>query len=227
MNRSDLTKSFTDNGYLVIKNFIPKDIVQLTLDNWKVFEENEMFSGVFKNEAVTSGLDHNVPEETLYKSFGSYCFPPAIGLHLYVKEKLKDFLDIRLKETYPFARKYIRDSYMRRHIDRAACEISITTCLDYKTDNKNPWEICLDAKNMVQCSLDVGDILIYRGIDIPHWREKLKGDYSYHIFLHYYDMDGELESILDYDGRKNAHKFNHKGNEEIWKKMKRYEKVFF
>jgi hypothetical protein len=214
VNKSDLTKSFTDNGYVVIKNFIPKDIVQLTLDNWKVFEESETFDGILKYESYC-------------KSFGSYCFPPAVGMHFYVKEKMKDFLDIRLKETYPFARKYTRDADLARHKDRPSCEISMTTCLDYKTDNKKPWEICLDAKSMVQCSLDVGDILIYRGFEIPHWREKLEGDYSYHMFLHYYDMDGELESIIDYDGRKNAHKFNHRGNEEIWKKMKSYEKLFF
>jgi hypothetical protein len=33
-------------------------------------------------------------------------------------------------------------------------------------------------------------MLIYRGIDIPHWRETYDGDRLAQVFLHYVDQNG-------------------------------------
>ena len=35
-----------------------------------------------------------------------------------------------------------------------------------------------------------GDALLYRGIELPHWREAFDGDRMAQVFLHYVDRDG-------------------------------------
>ena len=38
---SPVTMNFMENGYVVLKNFIPKEIITMTLDAWKVIENEE------------------------------------------------------------------------------------------------------------------------------------------------------------------------------------------
>ena len=111
-----------------------------------------------------------------------------------------------LQETYSFSRKYERGAYLKAHADRPSCEISATLCLDYKTDDNKPWSIWVDntfdyvnnpteifddtqavpirkRKTARRIDLEVGDLLLYQGPNVAHWREYLLGEYSYHIFF--------------------------------------------
>ena len=51
-------------------------------------------------------LTHSTPKEQRNKSHGAYNFPPAVGLHRWMKNALNPILDINLQETYSFTRKY-------------------------------------------------------------------------------------------------------------------------
>ena len=44
-----------------------------------------------------------------------------------------------------------------------------------------------------------GDMIIYRGCEIEHWREPLWGNNHAQAFLHYNEKDGEYD--IPYDGR--------------------------
>ena len=103
-------------------------------------------------------------------------------------DKLRGVLDIDIRETYSYTRKYDRGAYLSSHRDRPACEISTTVCLDYQTDDGKPWVIWVDnSKNWVDfedtltmqqetqgipnrkresvaLSLEVGDVLVYQGL---------------------------------------------------------------
>ena len=46
--------------------------------------------------------------------------------------------------------------------------------------------------------LEPGDILLYQGPNAPHWRDYLLGDYSYHIFLHFYNMQTEMRRLSNF-----------------------------
>ena len=39
-------------------------------------------------------------------------------------------------------------------------------------------------------SLEVGDVLVYQGPNVAHWRDYLIGEYSYHIFCHFFNAEG-------------------------------------
>jgi len=38
----------------------------------------------------------------------------------------------------------------------------------------------------------VGDLLLYQGPNVAHWREYLLGDHSYHIFIHFLNVNGNV-----------------------------------
>ncbi len=39
--------------------------------------------------------------------------------------------------------------------------------------------------------LDRGDMLVYKGCEVPHWRERFHGDYAVQVFLHFVDQNGK------------------------------------
>ena len=54
----------------------------------------------------------------------------------------------------------------------------------------------------VPVNLEPGDMLIYKGCDLFHWREKFEGEHHLQAFLHYNDKNGPYGDNL-YDGREN------------------------
>ena len=76
---------------------------------------------------------------------------------------------------------------MKKHVDRPACEISATLCIKKKED----WPITLQSNEKeISIELEEGDMIVYNGLNIPHWRDAYTGDRHYQIFLHYVDENG-------------------------------------
>ena len=92
-----------------------------------------------------------------------------------------------------------KDDELKRHKDRFSCEISTTMNL-----GGDSWPIYLEPsgkKNMngIKVDLKPGDMLVYRGCDLEHWREPFKGDECVQVFLHYNNSKtpGAEENIFD------------------------------
>ena len=48
------------------------------------------------------------------------------------------------------------------------------------------WPIFLEKnKKKIKIKLQPGDLLIYKGEELPHWREKFEGNTCIQIFFHY------------------------------------------
>jgi len=206
--------------YVVLRNFIPKDINNICLDAWKTIEHNKKWDTALFNREVD--ITQNSPKDSLNKSKANYCTPMAVGLHRWLHDALDDVIDMDLRETYSYSRKYERGAYLRAHTDRPSCEISATVCLDYDTDDKAPWKIWVqndenyvDNQDMeeafrisqglkhrdrkgIPISLEPGDVLLYQGPNVIHWRDYLLGDYSYHMFLHFFNYEGKLGDINEF-----------------------------
>ena len=214
------TKDFYDNRFVVLRNFIPKDIINMTLDTWKTIEANPDYKDAFFHREIET--TNNSPKSSLGKSEGCYKFPPAVALHRWLRDNLRDVIDIELVETYSYTRTYDRGAYLKSHTDRPSCEISATICLDYKSDDNTPWKIWVqndrnyidDAvhdqpslfeisqkpvigkrKGCVAVSLEIGDVLLYQGPNIPHWRDTFLGDYSSHMFLHFINANSNMNGV--------------------------------
>lgn len=217
---NELTWKFMQDRYVVLKNLIPKDIINMTLDNWKTHEESSD-SGIYREER---DITYKNPASSIGKSTAMYSAPWAIALHNWLHEELKRHIDIDLGITYAYSRKYERGAYLGSHLDRPSCEISATLCLDYKSDDGSPWPIWLrNDKNYITADaetvrvesqalnqrerkkngcksllLEPGDILLYQGPNIPHWRDYFLGEYSYHIFVHFYNRNSEMRKIENF-----------------------------
>jgi hypothetical protein len=57
----------------------------------------------------------------------------------------------------------------------------------------------------VEVNMVPGDVVIYRGCDVEHWREPFaanEGSYHVQAFFHYIDKNGPYYPQYAYDGRK-------------------------
>ena len=102
-----------------------------------------------------------------------------------IQPLIENAVNKKLLPTYSYARIYYKGSELEPHLDRESCEYSITLCLD---NNPTPWAIYMDDEQVL---LNAGDIVVYKGCEIRHWREKLLEDTEItQVFLHYVDKDG-------------------------------------
>jgi hypothetical protein len=108
---------------------------------------------------------------------------------------------LKLNPNYSFARIYKKGDVLHRHKDRFSCEISTTLNL-----GGDPWPIYISPKENVglaessggkkgvtttsnakgiKVNLKPGDMLIYKGVELEHWREAFEGHHCAQVFLHY------------------------------------------
>lgn len=112
--------------------------------------------------------------------------------------KIEKLLDKKLFPTYTYSRIYKRGSILLPHVDRGECEYSFTLSLKHHQDI---WPIYLQTdEGIEEVNLDVGDILIYKGTEVLHWRMPLQGEFQYQGFFHYVDQNGPY-SCRKYDNR--------------------------
>ena len=108
---------------------------------------------------------------------------------------------LKLTETYSYARIYKKGDELKRHKDRYSCEISTTMNL-----GGDDWPIFLEPsgktdKEGVEVNLKPGDMLMYQGCELEHWRKPFKGKDCGQVFLHYNNIDGKDAKKNKYDGR--------------------------
>ena len=122
--------------------------------------------------------------------------------------------DMNLIPCYTYTRIYKKGDILRRHSDRPSCEISTTLHLGGDT-----WPIFLDptgqktvideykqihkpnAPKGISIDLEVGDMLVYSGCELEHWREPFEGDNCAQVFLHYNNVDGPFGTQNKFDKR--------------------------
>jgi len=98
--------------------------------------------------------------------------------------------DLELIPCYSYARIYKYGDELKRHKDRPSCEISCT--MNLGGDN---WPIFLEPSGEegaegISVILNPGDILVYKGQLLEHWREPFQGHECCQVFLHFNDVNG-------------------------------------
>jgi hypothetical protein len=119
------------------------------------------------------------------------------------RPKLSNLLNMSLLPTYTYARLYRTNETLMLHRDRPSCEISLTITLGHEK-NSEIWPFFFSRvdgyTNIHRQVIDVGGALIYRGIDLWHWRQEYKGKWQTQVFLHYVDANGPNTDHA-FDGR--------------------------
>ena len=119
---------------------------------------------------------------------------------------------LKLIPTYSYARIYKKGDILHRHKDRVSCEISTTLNLGggcwpiYLEPDSSLGGVDEKTKNYkaskskgVKVMLEQGDMLVYRGNELEHWRDKLSFNDCGQVFLHYNNVEtkGSKENIYD------------------------------
>lgn len=108
-------------------------------------------------------------------------------------------IGLDLSPTYSYLRVYGRGDVLARHTDRPSCEVSVSLALGGAP--RSPWPLWIEHRGAAtRIDLLAGDGVLYKGIEIPHWREPFEGDNLVQVFLHYVDRNGPHRDLA-FDGR--------------------------
>ena len=172
-----MTKFQTD-GYVIVRGFFESqeiDTVSRYLENTinRYPENNQVGSDGFASNKISRYADP-LMEVVLRNSLS----------------EVEAATDLKLDPTYSFTRVYQKGDELKPHVDRPACEISVTSHI--ATVGK-PWPIYMKApgKEPTVHYLEPGDACIYRGCEVTHWRDKaVDTDINVQVMLHYVDKNG-------------------------------------
>jgi hypothetical protein len=191
-NYEENIEHFKSNGYCIIKKCVSQELLDV-VTQYALFDEIQNF-----NSEISRGK-YQVPN-----AHSVYADPAMESLLLYLQPIVEKNTGLDLYPTYSYYRVYRDGDELVRHKDRPACEISVTLCFNYDYNDKDfSWPIYVEHERVDQLS---GDIVIYRGCDLRHHREKMNiNDIdAWHIqgFFHYVDANGP-HSEWKFDKRKN------------------------
>ena len=176
-----MDSSFKKNKYIVLKKVITPELAKFVTDYFllkrkvaQTFYREKWISPFSTEWGVWN--DQQVPE-----TYSHYADIAMETLLQWVLPTMEKHTKLKLIPTYSYARIYKNGDVLKKHRDRFSCEISTTVNL-----GGDLWHIYLNnGKKNIKVNLNPGDMLIYRGIELEHWREKFKGEYCAQVFLHY------------------------------------------
>jgi len=182
---------------------LQRDAVDVMLKNNKINPANP-FAG-HRNDSQIQGC---------YSKYADWGMETLL---MYMIPIMKQRTGLELIPTYSYTRLYEKGNILKRHKDRPSCEISTTLHL-----GGDEWPIYLDptgadfviygkeekdksikpgAPKGIQVDLKVGDMLIYSGCELEHWREPFEGKVCSQVFLHYNHANGPFAKTNLLDGR--------------------------
>ena len=164
-----INSQLAKHHYLVVRDFLSKERAQELADAFSHHIEN--------NGAIA--YDPMAPT-----SPAAYNFRPFLSELLYSHKKMEAITETALYPTYCYARQYRNNASIQRHVDREACQISVTVCLEKDCD----WRFYVrdgDNEMPAEVELEPGDAVIYLGEIAEHWRLGYGGKSHTQLFLHY------------------------------------------
>jgi hypothetical protein len=193
--------SFKEKKYTVIKNVISNELAKFCYDYFLL--KRKVAKTLF-DEKFIAPIEHSWGtwnDEQVPNTYSHYSDIVMETLLQKVKSIMEKETQLKLNETYSYARIYKKGDILERHKDRFSCEISTTLHL-----GGDEWSIFveptgLENKKGIEIKLKPGDMLIYRGMELEHWREKFDGENCAQVFLHYNDVNSVDSDVNKYDTR--------------------------
>ena len=208
--------SFKTKKYQVIRQALSKELANFIF-NYMMLQRDAV-DFMTKNNKVNPAnpfigtrKDPQIPGA--YSKYADWVMETLL---MYVIPVMKAKTGMDLVPTYSYTRLYEKGNILHRHKDRPSCEVSTTLHL-----GGDSWPIYLDptgANNIlsgfetttvvkpgapegVRVDLKVGDMLIYSGCELEHWRETFQGNVCSQVFLHYNHANGPFATANIFDKR--------------------------
>lgn len=129
------------------------------------------------------------PDSGVPGAWSSYADPIFQILLLRAQPIVEQVIAADLHPTYSYARVYVRGNDLPPHVDREACEVSVSMALG--ADRGHVWPFWVEFDGLRhEVRLSPGDAVLYLGHETRHWRTALEAEWSAHVFLHYVFQDG-------------------------------------
>jgi hypothetical protein len=180
--------SFKEKGYQIVRGFLD--------ENFALFIQDYFYLRIKAGHANTGDLQAPF-------SYSFYADPLIETILEASCESLSKICGFTLLPTYSYTRLYGNGDELVKHRDRPSCEISATLALGIPNgEDINPIyfsknEDSSDAKEIL---LRPGDLCLYRGCDLYHWRPPFTQRWYLQSFLHYVNADGPYKDYI-YDKR--------------------------
>jgi len=202
--------SFKKNKYIVAKQVISKELANFLYNYFLM--KRQVCKTLFKHKAVapSENMHGTWKDQQVPNTYSHYADIAMETLLLKLKPLMEKHTGVKLIENYSYARIYKKGDVLKRHKDRFSCEFSTTLNL-----GGDPWPIYLNPNEKEgfidgadykastskgkKINLNHGDMLIYRGDLLEHWRDEFKGEDCAQVFLHYTNVNtpGAHENIFD------------------------------
>ena len=191
--------SFKKNKYAVIRQAISKDLAAFIANYFymqkQVYDTCKEAKYISPFEIMLG--DYN--DVQIPNTYSQYANVAMETLMLKCQPDMEKVTGLKLYPAYTYARIYKPGDELKRHKDRFSCEISTTMNL-----GGDPWPIYLEPsgetnKKGIRVDLKQGDMLVYRGCELEHLREKFKGKECVQVFLHYNNRKtpGSKDNMFD------------------------------
>lgn len=182
---TNLPKIFHEYGCVNVESFIDQSTVCIVSD----YFENRIKRGEW-----TEGYEGPNPSSKYF-----YYADPLIEVLLTnLRPVVEQITGKELIPTYSYSRIYQPGESLVPHVDRPACEVSVTVNV---AKRGNPSCIWMQYKNYdpQKYELKPGDAVVYKGCEAFHWRTPLEGDQvNVQFMLHYVDKNGpNVEHAID------------------------------
>ena len=205
--------SFKEIKYQVIKQALSYELANFIFNYFLL--KREAVAWMYKNNITYDcGMLGTWTDQQITNTYSIYGDQVIDTLLMKVLSRMQDETGLQLIPTYSYARLYKSGDILKRHKDRPSCEISTTIHL-----GGDRWPIFIDptgsdnvideAKNIHKPNapqgneviLDIGDMLVYSGCDLEHWREPFQGEVCGQVFLHYNHKNGPFAETNKFDKR--------------------------
>lgn len=205
----EIQKYFAKHKYVVIKNFLDPNIVGL-IYRYAINRTRAMdFKYTYEKTLWDSDWDgqwEDPQSPGAYSSYGDVLMETILAS---VVTNMSQYTGLNLIPNYSYWRMYQKGNDLKRHRDRHSCEISTTVCLGYDTSNldktQHPdycWPIWVEdatGENAegIQVNLQPGDMIVYRGCEVDHWRDSYLGLSHAQAFLHFNEVKEAGQQMFD------------------------------
>ena len=214
-----MNNEFKQNKYQVIKQAISYDLANFCF-NYLLLKRDAADFMYSNNIIADTGMWGTWKDAQVPGVYSHYADPVMETLLMKVLPVMKEQTGLDLIPTYSYTRVYTKGSMLWRHKDRPSCEISTTLNLGgdmwpiyidptgennvIKAQYTKLGEECLVKKGAHpgnRVDLEPGDMLVYSGCDLEHWRNEFTGDMCAQVFLHYNHRNGPFAEKNKFDNR--------------------------
>jgi hypothetical protein len=184
--------SFDKDKYQIIRKAISTELAEFIFKYFVLKKEavKYMYENNVVHESFTLGTWKDPQVPNVYSHYADFVMETLL---IKVMPIMKKETGLNLIPTYSYARIYEKGSILAKHKDRPSCEISTTLNLGGEA-----WPIYLEG---IKIDLTPGDMLVYSGCDLEHWRNEFIGNICAQVFLHYNSLEGPFKDTNLYDKR--------------------------